>query len=201
MADTAASSRNLDFMCGVWKRTLTRRSLATFAVATGAAAGGSGENQTLVVIDRTPEELPGGDGAVVAPSSSRKRGTAAAVRYRWSFGRNLETARLGFTVDALPPSSREAVDALPLRVQYGSRDCYGMYQPDVGVLTMHLHAQAHAHTPMLAHSAAHTAVVVYRIIDDDTCAVTITDIPALAPGSAKASLGDVEYGYMFRVRT
>jgi len=71
---------------------------------------------------------------------------------------------------------------LPLRVQFQGRDCYGMYQPDIGTLTVHL-------------TGTTNATLVYSLLDEDTMAVSITEVPPAGKRAAPV----VQTGYMFRV--
>lgn len=67
-------------------------------------------------------------------------------------------------------------------MQFQGRDCYGMYQPDIGTLTVHL-------------TGTTNATLVYSLLDEDTMAVSITEVPPAGKRAAPV----VQTGYMFRV--
>lgn len=157
-----------DLQCfsGVFKRVLSTRHFDTLEPAP--------DNNIIVCIDRVPEEVV-----------DRRRGGAA--RYRWSFGPAVETARTGYVVEvldaAIPAESADLLAGLiPLRVHFQGRDCYGMYQPDIGTLTVHL-------------TGTTNATLVYAMLDEDTLAVSITEVPPAGKRAAPV----VQTGLMFRV--
>jgi hypothetical protein len=78
---------------------------------------------------------------------------------RWSFGRTADSVRTGYVLepapDGGPAASAAAARALYLKVSFGGHACTGTYQPDLGLLTVHL-------------VGATSATIVYRILDDDS---------------------------------
>ena len=101
----------------------------------------------------------------------------------------MESARTGYVVEVLdaslsiPAESAELLAGLsPLRVHFQGRDCYGMFQPDIATLTVHL-------------TGTTNATLVYAALDDDTMAVSITEVPPAGKRAAPV----VQTGYMFRV--
>lgn len=122
--------------------------------------------------------------------------SGSAPRFRWSFGRSLDSVRTGYSVEPLfdvaPVASggSNASRVVPLRISFAGTDCLGTYQPDLGLLMVHL-----------VGPGTTTATIVYRALDDDTLAVSITEVPAPA-GASGAPLRQptLQFGYMFRVR-
>lgn len=198
---------SIDTFIGVWKRALQSRLLGTFMP--------SKDVSDIVVVDRMPDA----DADALAPAKAGARRT----RFRWNFGKTIESVRLGYTVEVLeppgggssgggggasassaaaaaaaaggassssspsaaaPPSSSAAAsssDPVQLRVVKNGRACYGMFQPDLGVLTIHL----------LGIDGNNT--IVYKALDEDTMAVSVTQVPS------SNSPPIVQYGFLFRV--
>lgn len=183
--------RPLELLLGTWQRSLTTRHFGTFVLGRDASCVVAVEQVPLADVAGPPTYPPPYGGAPAAP--------APGYRLRWSFGRSPGDVRAGYHVeplfDALPPSSAAGHHAvgpagsvsgsprvLPLRVTYGGAECVGTYQPDLGLMMVHLTAQTGS------------ATVLYRLLDDDTLAVSITEVPG-----ARRAEPSVQHGFMFRL--
>ena len=160
-------STPLEAFCGVYKRVLSTRHFDSLEPAP--------DHNIIVCVDRVPEEGGGGGGG------------RPARRYRWSFGPAVESARTGYVVEvldaAIPAESADLLAGLtPLRVHFQGRDCYGMYQPDIATLTVHL-------------TGTTNATLVYAALDEDTMAVSITEVPPAGKRAAPV----VQCGFMMRI--
>lgn len=152
---SASPSFDLQAFCGVFKRVLSTRLLDTLSPAP--------DNNMIVCVDRVPEEI-----------ADRRRTGAGRKQYRWSFGPSVDTARVGYLVEVLSdavPGGADLGGLTPLRISFKGRDCYGMYQADVGTLTIHL-------------TGSTNATLVYKLLDEDTVSVAITEVPPAAQRSA-----------------
>lgn len=120
----------------------------------------------------------------------KDRASSKGKRIRWSFGPTLDAVRTGFVLEILEGGSGAADPSLlPLRVTFSGRDCYGMFDSGSNTLTMHL-------------TGSTNATLVYSVVDEDTLAVSITEVPPGSTGSSKDTSGGivplVETGFMFR---
>lgn len=152
----ASPSFDLQAFCGVFKRVLSTRLLDSLSPAP--------DNNMIVCVDRVPEEI----------ADRRRSGAVGRKSYRWIFGPSVEAARVGYTVEVLSdavPGGADLGGLTPLRVSFKGRDCYGMYQGDVGTLTIHL-------------TGSTNATLVYKLLDEDTISVAITEVPPAAQRSA-----------------
>lgn len=185
------TERPIELFCGTWTRTLSTRNFGTFAL--GA------DSNCVVTVEQLP--LDGLGPPTFAPAFAQPAAPPAhGYKLRWSFGRTPDDVRAGYAVEPLfdavasasaspVPSGAGSLSAvprvIPLRVTYAGTECVGTYQGDLGLMMVHL------------TSPAATATVIYRLLDDDTLAVSITEVPA--PAVHKRGEPTIQYGYMFRL--
>lgn len=107
---------------------------------------------------------------------------------RWSFGASLGAVRLGYTT-ALPPAAASSAAGAaapafaPLAVAISGGSGWGAWRAD-GVLTLTLLAPGGA-----------LATQTYRVLDADTLAVSLADVPAARGGDGAV----LQEGFLFRL--
>ncbi len=157
----------MDALCGTWQRSTRCAGFGSFAPQPTPA-------ESFVVIER-------GDGGAL----------------RWSFGGSLGAVRLGYTTAPAPSATPAATPGVPadgadprapqplapLSVAFPGGTAWGAWRAD-GVLTLTLCAPGGA-----------LATQTYRVLDADTLAVSLTDVPA-ARGGEGATLQE---GFLFRL--
>ena len=108
---------------------------------------------------------------------------------RWSFGSALGALRLGYTTNPgpapppPPPGTPPDSTFQPLVVAFGAGTGWGAWRPD-GVLTL-----------TLTTATGALATITYRLLDADTIAVSLVDVPSTRGGEG-ASLQE---GFLFRL--
>ena len=106
-------------------------------------------------------------------------GAPGAVR--WSFGAALGALRVGYSTSLARPAAATAVFT-PLTITFAGGSGWGAVRAD-GVCTL-----------TLLSAGGTLATVTYRVLDADTLAVSITEVPDKGEAT-------VQQGYLFRVLT
>lgn len=214
--------RPLSCFLGAWKRCLSARVFGTFAL--------SRDSNTILTV----EAVGSGDVPAPPSLYGRAPAAAQPpLRLCWSFGRSVDAVRAGYTVEPLDAAAGLAEGlglgtadnaVIPLRVTFAGGDCLGTYQPQVRrargacvrVLLITARAAALVTTappsphPQLGLMMVHlvgptsTATVIQRIIDEDTIAVNICEVPQTtgASGTSRRPGAEptIQFGYCFRLK-
>lgn len=180
------TERPIELFCGTWKRTLSTRNFGTFALGQ--------DSNCIVAIEQIPLDSSQLGPPTFAPAFAQPAALPSqGYKLRWSFGRTPHDVRSGYSLEPLfdavasahsPVPNGAVPRVIPLRVTYAGTECVGTYQGDLGLMMVHL------------TSPAATATVIYRLLDDDTLAVSITEVPA---STVKRAEPTVQYGYCFRL--
>lgn len=102
----------------------------------------------------------------------------------WKFGGTLEALRVGYVTQVAPAGGGAASGFTPLTVSFGAGAGHGG-----------LRADGLACTLTLMNSGV-LVTVVYRVLDADTLALSMTEVPSKAEDAEKATLSQ---GFLFRV--
>jgi len=151
--------------CGTWHRVCTSSNLGSFAPVP--------DSRSYVVVEAAPD----------APHT-----------HTWRFGETLDALRVGYTTTfaapaaAAPPAAAAAAAAAgaplaftPLAVACGVGSGSAALRSD-GVFTL-----------TLLQASGVLATVVYRVLDPDTLAVSITEVPE------RSEAATVTTGFLFKV--
>ena len=202
---------------GTWRRTLTQEAFAPFFAR-------QRDTTVFVSVEAIYEGGPAAAAAAAAAASAAAAAAAAEaspyapapatpappvaapIGLRWSFGASPETLRHGYSL-AVPSASGSgaagagagsAPPAAPApsgwrRLAVTACTGEGVVREDGGAISLQLFGSSFA-------------AIVYRVLDEDTLAVSVTELPTPAEGERAASLAardkavaNVQHGYMFRV--
>ena len=213
-AAPASGSRILSPWCGTWKRTLSQESFGPFfarqrdntvfvsiepiyeaGAAAAAAASAAAAAAAAAAATSSAFSSSSSSTAASAASSSSAAAAAAPVGLRWSFGASAEALRHGFSlsVAGAPAAAAPPAPAGWRRLALTACTGEGVVREDGGAISLQLFGTSFA-------------AIVYRMLDEDTLAVSVTELPSPADGERPAALAardkavaNVQHGYMFRV--
>ena len=208
MSSAAVSKNPLQPWIGTWKRTCAQESFGPFVrqrdsvtfvtiedvsisspLSTSITTGSS--SLSTEVYYASPSSSSSS-----SPSSSNN--TPLTTSLKWSFGANLDTLRHGYTL-SLPQlvSSQSGLGGISRgwkKAAITAAVGEGVVRDDGNCISLQLFG-------------ASFASIVYRMIDEDTCSVTITELPTPLEGERLSALevrdksvASVQHGYMFRVQ-
>lgn len=214
---SAANKNPLQSWVGTWKRTVSQESFGPFVRQRDSVTFVSIEDATSLN-SSSGSALVSSSGTAAATDTSANSSTTPIVSsLKWSFGVNLETLRHGYTL-SLPHLSANTISSSSTsssssllsatsnsgsgggqirgwkRAVLTSAVGEGVIREDGNCISLHLFG-------------ASFASIVYRMIDEDTCAVTITELPTPLEGERLSALevrdksvASVQHGFMFRVQ-
>jgi hypothetical protein len=219
---SAAAKNPLQSWVGTWKRTVSQESFGPFVRQRDSITFVSIEDATLSSASSGSALVSSsGTTAAATDTSANSSATPIVSSLKWSFGVNLETLRHGYTLSLphLSPntisSSSTSTSGSLLSATSNSNSIgtgsggqirgwkkavltsavgEGVIREDGNCISLHLFG-------------ASFASIVYRMIDEDTCAVTITELPTPLEGERLSALevrdksvASLQHGFMFRVQ-
>lgn len=202
---SAVSKNPLQPWIGTWKRTCAQESFGPFVRQRDSVTFVTIEDvsiSTNILSSTTNTSITAGSSSLsteVSSSSSSSNNTPLTTSLKWSFGINLDTLRHGYTLSLPHLVSSQSVIGGGIgrgwkKAAITSCNGEGVVRDDGICISLQLFG-------------ASFASIVYRMIDEDTCAVTITELPTPLEGERLSALeirdksvACVQHGYMFRVQ-